>query len=253
MGDAEMGNASTAMAVETPATKPYGYLKIIAYLFFEPSRAFRELSKTPRWLVPLVLCSLVAVGFEAATSRYRMADLKERISNDSTLSPQEVSRRLHNIDAQRTTSISYTKVALGAAILTGINVMKVIAVSTILLLSTLSLRERASFKQLFSAVSFIFLVTIPEKIIVAALMVVKGSYDVQLGPAAFVSGESEGSLLITVLERLDIFSIWIAILMVTALPIVTGISKRRAAVVVCCLWAGWLLLAMLPIKLIDIN
>jgi hypothetical protein len=129
----------------------------------------------------------------------------------------------------------------------------VIAVAAILWLSTMSLRNKATFGHLFYATSFIFLVTVPERLMVAVLMHIKGSYNVYLGPAALMNGEGDGSVLFRALERLDIFSIWMAVLMVIALPIMTGISKRRAAVTVGCIWAAWLLLGMLPMRFIDIS
>jgi hypothetical protein len=245
-----MADALTAVTAEPMQTPVDGYLKTTLNLFLEPSRAFRALAQTRRWLIPILICSLVAVGYEAATSHYRMADLRDRISRDRTLSPDEVARRVGNIDAQRTTSISYPRLAFGATLLTAIHVAKVLAVAALLWFCVRLFHSTATFGQLFSGASFIFLVTVPEKVVLAILMMTKGSYQVYLGPAVLMDSDSS---LFTVLDRLDVFSIWMAVLIAVALPILTGISKRRAAVMVTCLWCGWLLLALIPVHLFQIN
>ncbi len=248
-----MGDAYTAAAAEPMPAPADGYLKTILNLFFEPTKAFSTLAQTRRWLIPILVCSLVAVGYEAATSNHRMADMRDRISRDRTLSPDEAARRLGNIDAQRTTSISYSRLAFGTAVLTAMHVAKVLAVAALLWLCVRLFHSTATFVQLLSGVSFIFLVTVPEKIVLGILTLVKGSFGIYLGPAVLMAADRGTSLVFDMLDRLDIFSIWMAVLMVIALPIMTGISKRLSVVIVVSLWAIWALSALLPIRIFQIT
>ena len=248
-----MNQSTATAAVEPQVPVPDGYLKTIANLFLTPTRSFTMLAATRRWMLPLLLCAICAVAFEATTSRYRMADLRDRISHDPTLSQEEVSRRLGNIEAQRMTTISYRQLAFGATMLTVVHVIKTLALAGILWLAVQFFPNTASYGKLFSASAFIFLVTVPELIFKALLIMAKGSYQVYLGPAALLPAEWHGSPLFLALDRLDFFSIWMAVLMAIALPILTGISKGKAAFTVGCLWFIWALLAMLPVRLIQID
>jgi hypothetical protein len=225
----------------------------MANLFLAPTRAFSTLAVTRRWLVPLMLCALGAVGYEATTSRYRMADLRDRIARDQTLSQEEVSRRLANIDAQRTPRVSYRQVAVGTGLLTTTHLLRVLGLTGILWLAVQLFPNTATFAKLFSGVSFIFLLAIPEQFLKALLINLMGSYQVYLGPAALLPVEWRGSPLYLALDHLDLFSIWMASLIVIALPILTGISRRKAAFTVVYLWLIWVLLAMLPMQLIQVD
>jgi hypothetical protein len=248
-----MDQATAATAVESQVPAIDGNLKTLVNIFLAPTRAFITLAVTRRWLLPLLLCAICAVAYEATTSRYRMADLKDRISHDPTLSQEEVSRRLGNIEAQRTTTISYRQLSLGATMLTVVQVIKTLALAGVLWLAVQFFPNVATYGKLFSASAFIFLATVPEQIFKALLIIAKGSYQVYLGPAALLPAEWHGSPLFLALDRLDFFSLWMAVLMAIALPILTGISKGKAAFTVGCLWVIWALLAMLPVRLIQID
>lgn len=248
-----MEGTDTAVTTEPQTVPVDGYFKTVFNLYLVPSRAFGTLAQSRRWFIPLLICALVAVGYEAATSRYRMIDLKDRISHDPTLSQEEVSRRLGNIEAQRTTTISYRQLSLGATLLTVVQVIKTLALAGILWLAVQFFANVATYGKLFSASAFIFLVTVPEQVLKPFLIMAKGSYQVHLGPAALLPVEWHGSPLFLALDRLDFFSIWMAVLMAIALPILSGISKGKAAFTVGCLWVIWALLAMLPVRLIQID
>jgi hypothetical protein len=245
---------TTATVADEPLAVPAdGYMKTVCNLFLSPSRAFATLALTRWWLIPLVICALVTVGYEAATSQYRMADMRDRISHDSTLTPQDVSRRLANIDAQGTTTISLQQLAIGSTVLTVRHVLKVLSLAGVLWLAVRIFTNSATYGKLLSTTSFVFLLAVPEQIVKALLITVKGSYQVFLGPAILLPAEWYGSPLFEALDRLDIFGIWMAALTAVALPMVSGISKRQAVVTVGCLWIVWLLLAMLPIRVLEIT
>ena len=96
-------------------------------------------------------------------------------------------------------------------------------------------------RDVLAACSFVFLVTVPEQLLKGALIVAKGSYRVFLGPAALLPAEWFESPLFNALNRADVFSLWMAILLVIALPAMAGISRTKATITVGYLWVLWLL------------
>ncbi len=75
--------------------------RIMAGVFIEPEESFRMLATKPRWLVPLLIVIVTVFGQLLVTNEIRMNDLEKQIRDSSTLSAQEVQRRLGNIEAQR--------------------------------------------------------------------------------------------------------------------------------------------------------
>ncbi len=248
-----MEPAMSVEPVEPTATSVDDYLTTMFNVLTAPRQAFQTLARTRRWLIPIIVCALVSVGYEAVTSRYRMEDMKARISSDPTLSAEEVSRRIDNIEAQRTHGVSSLQLAMGTVLLSSLHAAKVLSLAALLWLAVQIGSNTATFGKLFSMTSFVFLVTVPEQLIKAGLIVAKESYQVHLGPAVFLPVELQSTALFRGLDRLDIFSIWMAILVALGLSVVAGVSKGRAALIVVCLWAFWAMWAMLPFNLIQIS
>jgi len=236
-----MESARDVRSVEVESASSDGYLRTMGNLFVNPGRAFESLARVPRWFIPFLLCALAAVVFEVGSAKYRMADRKERIQHDTTLSQEEIQRRIGNIDAQRTTSISAKQLSFGVAVLTVAHGAKLFAMALVFWLALQLYSSRVRFPQILAVCSFIFLVTILERIMKMLLILAKGSYGVFLGPAVLLPQKWFGSPLFKILDRLDVFSLWMAVLLTIALVKVASLSRSKAVMTVGYLWVLWLL------------
>ncbi|MBI5868234.1 MAG: YIP1 family protein [candidate division Zixibacteria bacterium] len=237
-----MENDSSALAVPAPAIGNHGgLLTTLLTLFWSPSTAFHTLREKRWWFVPFLLCAATAVLFEFATSHYRMEDLKQDIKSDPSYSSEEVGRRLANIERQATGGVSLWQLGLATTTLAAGHAAKMFGLALVVWLPLQLYATRITYMTIVSVCSFIFLIKIPEALLSGLLIRLKGTTRVFLGPAALLPSDWFGSPLFSLLERLDIFSIWMAILLAMALPIVAELPRKKATMIVVYLWVVWLL------------
>ena len=67
---------------------------------------------------------------------------------------------------------------------------------------------------------------------------------IYLGAATLLPVEWEYSPLFYLCEKLNVFSIWMVVLLIIALPIVTRISKKKSIIMIGYLWGIWLMLSL---------
>ncbi len=248
-----MENDSSALAVPSPAIgNPRGLPTTLLTLFWSPSTAFQTLREKRWWFVPFLLCVATAILFELATSRYRMEDLKQEIKSDPSYSAEEVGRRLGNIDRQATAGVSLWKLGLATTVLTAGHAFKLFGLALVVWLPLQLYATRITYMTIVSVCSFIFLIKIPEALLSGLLIRLKETTRVFLGPASLLPPDSYRSPLFHVLDRLDVFSIWMAILLAMALPIVAELPRKKAAQLVAYLWIAWLLEGALLGNLVGI-
>ena len=237
-----MNNDSYAsVAPSRPIAAQQGLPTTVASLFYAPSRTFSTLRDKRWWLVPFLLCLATAVLYQVSTAHYRMQDLKQEITSDPQYSATEVSRRIDNIDRQATGGFSFRQLSFATTVLAAGQAAKLFGLALVIWLALQFQAVSVSYMTIVSACSFIFLIKIPEAVLSGFLIDLKGTARVFLGPAVLLPPDWFQSSLFTLLNRLDVFSIWMAILLVMALPIVADIAHKRAALIVAALWVVWLL------------
>ncbi len=245
----------TAVGTDAPLSppKPVSYLRTVLDLFVAPSRAFHSLLVKPRWLIPFVLCVTSALIYEAATSRYRMEEIKESIRSDPTIPADQARRRLENIDSQRTHGVSLNRLAIGAAVMTAAHAVNVFGLALILWLALQLYSTRVAYMTLVAGCSFIFLLKIVEALIKIPLILAKESTQVYLGPVVILPPEWIGSPLFNLLDRIDLFDLWTVALLAICFPILAGISRKKAVLTVGYLWSIWLLGGMFLGNIVRVN
>ena len=80
-----------------------------------------------------------------------------------------------------------------------------------------------------------------------------GSAKVYLRLAIVLPSGWKGSPLFNLCGKLDVFSLWMVALLVIALPLATGISKKKAVLTIGYLWGVWLLASMFLSGLVRIS
>ena len=61
-------------------------------------------------------------------------------------------------------------------------------------------------------------------------------YAIQLGPARFLDDQNTNPVVLALLGRLDVFTIWITVLIGIGLVVIGGVSKARAAIMAALIW-----------------
>jgi len=193
----------------------------IIYLFISPSRTFSSLKSRPKWFVPFLLC--LVFGFLMLAAR-----------DNPTW---EMYRRIPEF-------ITFKQVLLASTVVTLKHSIELFGISFLIWLGLQFYPQKTTYPQILSVVSFSFLVLLPETIVRLPLIFMKGSTKVYLGLAILLPAAWENSPLFRLCRELNVFSIWMVGLLMIGIPIVTGISRKRAAITVAYLWAIWLLCYM---------
>jgi hypothetical protein len=232
---------------ELDKVKKESYFQVLINIFLAPSIAFASLRDRPRWVVPFILCIITTMIFLVVTNSVKLEDQKSAVLANRTMSADEVQRRIENIEIQQQADLSQISIALfllGVVLVMLNHAVLLFGLSLILWMALQLYSAKVNFKAILSICSFSNLVLLPETILKIPLVLMKDTLKIYLGLAAFLPPEWENSPLFNLCEHLDIFSIWIVVLLMIALPITSGISKKKSIITVGYLWGIWLLLSM---------
>lgn len=217
-----------------------------------PVTTFKVLNQNVRWVLPFLLCVVIATVQLAMTERYRMDDMRRQIASDSNMSEKEMARRLNNIEASRKTTLSAEQVILAFAVVGGIHGIKVFGLALAIWLSLQLLSQEISYVKTLALCSFSYLVNIPEALIRTPLIIAKESTHVYLGAAALVPDGWQHSPLFRLSRQFELSTIWICILLVIGIYVMTNLTRRQAVVIIGSLFSLWTLLTMLVGDIIQI-
>lgn len=220
-------------------------------VYAAPSKAFEPVKTVSRWVVPLLLCILGSFTFQALTSKYKMEDLKLRIQANEQLSPVEAQRRLANIERQKTHGISAKALLKGLAFVSAIQVAKIFGLALVLWLA-LQLTSKIRFMVILSVVSFASLIQLPEILIKAPLIMFKESTNVLLSSAVLLPPDWQDSALFNLLNGIDFFSCWTAVVLAIGIRVTAQVSPRIAYSTLGSLWAIWLFGRMMLGNIIQV-
>jgi len=140
--------------------------------------------------------------------------------------------------------ITFKQFLLASTVVTLIHSIKLFGISFLIWLGLQFYPQKTKYPQILSVVSFSFLVLIPEMFVRLPLIFMKGSTKVYLGLAILLPEAWENSPLFRLCRELNVFSIWMVGLLMIGIPLVTGISQKRAAITITYLWIIWLLYYM---------
>jgi hypothetical protein len=223
-----------------------GEFSRILGIFIEPRPAFEDIASRPRWVVPLVLMTLLALAFTFAMSSHIGWEQIVRQGMESSSRTQEMTPE------QRAQAINMgTKFAAVFAY-----VGSLVAVPAILLLSAAVLLAlvnfffgaRLLFKQVFAIACY---ASLPGVIRTGELMLVMllkdpADFDAQQGTIfdlGFYLASATPKWLMSLASSLDLFSIWIMLLMATGLRAASRkLSFAQAFTAVVVPWLVWVLL-----------
>jgi hypothetical protein len=124
--------------------------------------------------------------------------------------------------------------AIGGALSVGISYL--IIAGALLLFGNFIYGGQASFKQMFSLVSWGGLINLPELIIKLPVMLAKGTLYVTTSLAIFLSNSESKTLFYNLLDALDIFSIWKIIVFSIGFAIIYNFSMKKSYIAVIVLY-----------------
>ncbi|MEO8347947.1 MAG: Yip1 family protein [Acidobacteriota bacterium] len=223
-----------APGADSPAGRVVG-------VFIAPARTFESIARKPGWVLPLLIATVLSI-VATAVLLPRMdfeASLREQLTaRDEAVSEERVERIL---EAQkRFSGLVYVLGALAPTVIT-------LLLAGVFWLSFKAFGWDHTFKQSLGVTSHAYL----PNCLAAILLIVFAMRLDRFNPAdlgdlvrsspAFLVDRRASPVLHSLLQSLDVFSIWALVLLVIGYSIVAKVSRAKAASIVVSLWALYVL------------
>lgn len=245
MSDAQAptGTPVDADAPDSPAGEPMSLPEACFAIFFAPSRVFAE-RQSKGWLLPLVILTMVVALLFFATRSFmqpafdaefaRGAARMARSNPQITAQQMEVGRRMQEKFAVVgvVVFVPVTVILIGLTLwLVGRFVEAKQSVSTALVVATFAYFPKV-LAQL--AVAVMGLLRDPSTL--------TGLANMTVGPAMFLNADHTSPVLLALLARLDLFTLWVTVLLAIGLHVTGKVPKTQAYAAAAVMW----LLGALP-------
>jgi hypothetical protein len=240
-------------ALATPAPgaepKPNPFQRIIGVLF-SPDATFASIARRPDWVVPLlfILILSLANGIVLSSRIDFGAPAREAMAQNKNMTQEQM-------DRAEKMSVGMGKVAKFIAPVIAIIVLLIVAGA--LLLTIRLMGGEGDFKQAFSVTCYAWIPNVLQAIVLTIIVLAKGATGinpqafptmVRSSPAFLVDMKTQ-PMAFALLSSLDLFTIWVLVLLIIGFAYVGRVSKAKAAVAVLSLWAVTILFKLVPAAL----
>lgn len=234
------------MTDPVPAAREMNELQRLTGVFWEPRPVFENLAAHPRWWTPLLVLTVLAVIFTTMLSRVVGFETIIRQQMESNTRLQQLPpEQIEKIIAQQTGIASKIGIA-GACV--GVSVATLAIAGILFGVFSLAGGATLKFKQAFSATCYSFLPTGLSTILALIVMYFKdpADFDVRsplpLSAGAFLDASSVPKWLHSVATSIDVFSIWVMLLLAVGFSAALGKMRfPRALTLVLSTWVVWVL------------
>ena len=199
-------------------------------VFFEPGKTFADIAERPRWLVPLLIGILSAVLLIYLFNRHVGWESSLERAMDNNRFVQQLTPEQRQIAFDRQLRLMPVFSYLGAILGFPITLLLAAGLATGIIRGLLGTPIR--FVQAFAAMAYAFLPRVIYAGLSISVMFLQNpdEFDLQnafaSNPGAFMDPQKSSRFLYTVASQLDVFSIWVILLVAVGLRAAGG--KRLA-------------------------
>jgi len=212
-----------------------GSLRRVVRVVYSPAGVFQELERRPDWLVPLIICVLVA-----AISSWILIP---RVILPAQIEALE-SRNLpeQQLEAARPWLEGSRPLTIGLISAVAFTVIAFLVVAGVFhLVCALLLGGQANFARTFSVVAYSSVITVPASIVKVPIQLATKSVEAHTSLALILSSPGAASgfayrFLYRFLDQFDVFAFWEIVLLGVGLSIMFKFSRQKAYYVVVILW-----------------
>ena len=215
-------------------------------VFWEPRPVFENAAARPRWLVPLIILTVLSVLYVSAFSRIVGWEvfIRQQIESSARLQQQLSPEQRERIIEQQTRAASKFGL-LGASV--GVAASTLLVAVVLLGVFNLLAGTSLKFRQSFSITCYSFLPTGLSTILALVVMFLKdpAEFDLQnplvLNVGAFLDPNATPKWLLSVASSLDAFTVWVILLLAVGYSTAAkNLSFSKALTLIVSVWAVWL-------------
>ena len=226
--DASIGDAP--MRKESTASKWEDFIDI----FYTPSSVFARRA-TSGFFLPMLVVTLCAGGLYLLNS----AVWSQVMDAEMTRSLARQSQQLTPEQMQRVRGVTETFAKVGAFILTPVGIF---LTGLMLWVCGKFVDAKQTLGQALMVTSYAFVPRVLEGLIVSVqgLLLDPSTFDgrwrISLGVGRFLDPDTTSPALLSLLGRLDLFTIWVTVLLAIGLAVTGKITRGRAAIAAAIVW-----------------
>ncbi len=243
---------SDVVAVEGQVSGPgLSQMERVVDTFIAPSKTFTDILRDSSWWLPYLLGAVVGLAFAfAILNKIGLPTLVDGVIHHSKMLEDQITNATPDVAAKIRGRIETNFKFSYAAPVIGL-VLGLICAGVLLGTANFVFGGKAKYKQMLAVWFYatLPLVIFNLLIIVSAYAGLAGdSFDINnaLGTniGYYLAGGDTPSWLVALLSSVDVFAIWIAILMTIGVSIVAGIKRSSAAIVV---FGWWFIVVLLKV------
>jgi hypothetical protein len=240
------------VAVEgQPAGAGLSEVERVVDTFVAPSKTFTDILRSASWWMPFLISALVGVLFAyTILNKIGLPTLVDGVIHHSKMLEDQITSATPDVAAKIRARIETNFKFSYAAPVIGL-VLGLICAGVLLGSANFIFGGRAKYKQMLAVWFYatLPLVLFNLLIVVSAYAGLSGDqFDINnaLGTniGYYVSGGDMPHWLVTLLSSVDLFAIWIAILLTIGVSIVAGIKRSSAAILV---FGWWIIVVLLKV------
>jgi hypothetical protein len=233
---------------ELPQPSGMSELSRLTGVFFEPTKAFEDIGRRPRWLVPLLLTILFTLGFYYLYGQH--VGWERFIQHQAQTSPKAAERMAQMTPAAREMQVKFMGIGYYAGTIIVMPIFYLITAAILLGIASGIMGAGLKLKQVFAIVCYAGLPAILKWILAMVVMFLKNPDDFNLmnplifNPAAFMDPLTSSKFVYTIASSIDLFAIWGMLLTAVGLSAAAGkkkLSFGSALIAVVVPWAVFVL------------
>jgi hypothetical protein len=216
--------------------KPNPFQRIIGVLF-SPDATFASIARRPDWVVPLVLILVLALanGILVASRIDFGAPAREAMAQNKNMTQEQM-------DRAEKMSVGIGKVAKFIAPV--FSALAMLIVAGAILVAVRLMGGEGDFKQAFSVTCYAWIPNVLQSIVLTIIIFARGSTAINptafptmiRSNLAFLVDMKTQPMAFALLSSLDLFTIWVIVLLIIGFAYVGRVSKVKSSVAVLSLW-----------------
>lgn len=238
---------SDSVAESQPQPEKVNSFSRIAGVFFSPNETFESIARKPDFGIPLAILAFVSLvtGWMLASRLDFVAMMREVMEANPKVAqmPAEQFDRMVRFSAGFTKAIAYASPL--------VSVLLLVILAGVIFLGFRIFGGQGDFKQAFSATVYAWYVVVLKSVIAFIVLLNRkgiSMYELQnpvrSNPAFLVNPKTQ-PVAFAFLSSIDIFSIWLIVLLIIAFAALSRLSKTRSAAIVLVLWIVGILLKLI--------
>ncbi len=227
--------------------KGMGEAARIPSIFFEPGKTFEDIARRPTWLTPMALV-IAAVLILLALYSQRVGwerGIRHQFETNPRLAQMDPAQREQALQMQ----LRFAPVGSYVGVCIGIPLVDLLLAAILLGIVKGIMAAPVRFKQVFAVITWAGLPGLISTILAVVVMYLKPPDDFNLqnplvfNPGAFMDPLTSSKFLYSLASSLDLFTIWVLVLVGIGLKAAGGrsLSMAGAMIAVFLPWALWVL------------